>query len=535
MMNENVLYENSDAIIAYVTSKVKKFEPDKFKTNVIYYINDYCDKYLKVKFHPSIINEFYDINYLNFRDIVKYNEHRRQQELDHWKMADYEASKRVARDDLIKKVLHNKNKLSLAQVKNLSHFKGLLDEDINEIYREYEHEWKKEHPVEKPKPKKETFSEKLDKYVVEHMNDNLMTFEEFERVIIGWNRGRKSIEQCYEEYKQKYFKQPGTTVTYKFNDPGLIGYKGKDKIKALMPMFPNKNVNENKIKSSFDLKYNIKHYQLHKCAARNTWIIDLMFCDKLAYLVAINVNTKYLRVELVNKAVSEEEYTKGDLKSTVSYLNALQRMIEKGMNVRHFTGDGEKAFNSFEAMQFYQSRGIDFKPVPRQVMGAYPDFMKKEQKAVKTDPLHGSLGIIDRVIRTIRDMAYNMQIGVITPKIMDDIVKQYNHAPHKGLSKWAGFAVSPQMVNDDPELEDYIVRKICQENYNVMNQLGFSLNEGAHVKVYNERDGMNKRRSIIQPGDFVINGFRNGLYEVSGKVNGKNMIQMIPRYKLDLV
>ena len=45
---------------------------------------------------------------------------------------------------------------------------------------------------------------------------------------------------------------------------------------------------------------------------------------------------------------------------------------------------------------------------------------------------------------------------------------------------------------------------------------------------------MNKRRSIIQPGDFVINGFRNGLSEVNGIVNGKNMIQMIPRYKLNL-
>ena len=319
------------------------------------------------------------------------------------------------------------------------------------------------------------------------MNDNLMTFEEFERVIIGWNRGRKSIEQCYEEYKQKYFKQPGTTVTYKFNDPGLIGYKGKDKIKTLMPMFPNKHVNENTIKSSFDLKSNIKHYQLHKCSARNTWIIDFMFCDKLAYLVAINANTKYLYVELVNKQVSDEEFAKGDLKSAVSYLNALQQMMIKGMNIKHLTGDGEKAFIAYEAMQFYQSRDIDFKPVPRQVMGAYPDFMKKEQKAVKTDPLHGSLGIIDRVIRTIRDMAYNMKIGVITPKIMDDIVNQYNHAPHKGLSKWAGFAVSPQMVNDDPELEDYIVRKICQENYNVMNQPGFSLNQGAHVKYIMKR------------------------------------------------
>ena len=386
----------------------------------------------------------------------------------------------LARADIERKIRTDKRKATLTQIKQLNSFKRIKNEaTIRKLYDEYLDGWYKKHPDDKPKEEQQT-------------------------------------------------------VKYVFNDTGLIGYKGKDKLKVLTPMFPNKHAIDNKVKSTFDLKYNVKHYQLHKCAARNTWIIDLMFCDKLAYLVAINVNTKFLRVEVLNDKISEDEFVKGNIKSSRTYLNVLQHMMNSGMTVQHLTGDGEKAFNSFEANIFYTKKGIDFKPVPRQVMGAYPDFMKKEQKAVKTDPLHGSLGIIDRVIRTIRDMAYNMQIGVITPLDMDDIVKQYNHAPHKGLSKWAGFVVSPQMVNDDPELEEFIVRKICQENYNVMSTPGFTLNEGAHVKVYNEKDAMNKRRSIIQPGDFVINGFRNGLYEVSGKVNGKNMIQMIPRYKLDL-
>ena len=179
--------------------------------------------------------------------------------------------------------------------------------------------------------------------------------------------------------------------------------------------------------------------------------------------------------------------------------------------------------------------GIDFKTVPRLVMGVYPDFMIKVQKSVTTDPLHGSLGIVDRVIRTIRDIAYNMQIGIITPQIMDNIVKQYNNAPHKGLSKWAGFSVSPKMVNDDPDLETYIVRRICQENYNVMNRPGFKIKAGTNVKVYNEKDSMSKRRSIIQPGSFKVKGFKNGLYEVEGNVNGKNKIQRIPRYKLEFI
>ena len=79
-MNANILYENSDGVIAYVTSKIKTFEPDKFEQQVMFYINEYCDKYLKVKFHTEIIHEFFGVFYENFRDIVKVNERKRQQE-----------------------------------------------------------------------------------------------------------------------------------------------------------------------------------------------------------------------------------------------------------------------------------------------------------------------------------------------------------------------------------------------------------------------------------------------------------------------
>ena len=184
---------------------------------------------------------------------------------------------------------------------------------------------------------------------------------------------------------------------------------------------------------------------------------------------------------------------------------------------------------------FYNSRGIDFKSVERQIMGNYPEFMKKEQKSVKTDPLHGSLGLIDRVIRTIRDMAYVMKVGVITPNVMNEIVNQYNNAPHKGLSKWAGFSVTPNDVQNNPDLEEYIVKKVILINRRIMNSYGFKLNEGTNVKVYNDKDVMGKRRTIVQPGKFKVNGFKNGLYQVEGVVNGKNMIQMVPRYRLDYV
>ncbi|KAK8871709.1 hypothetical protein M9Y10_007449 [Tritrichomonas musculus] len=90
--------------------------------------------------------------------------------------------------------------------------------------------------------------------------------------------------------------------------------------------------------------------------------------------------------------------------------------------------------------------------------------------------------------------------------------------------------VSPAMVQDDEELEEYICRRICQDNYNIMSQRGFNLDQGTSVKIYNEKDSMSKRRSVIQPGKYYIKGFKNGLYEV---VDDKNRSQMVPRYRID--
>ncbi len=128
-------------------------------------------------------------------------------------------------------------------------------------------------------------------------------------------------------------------------------------------------------------------------------------------------------------------------------------------------------------------------------------------------------------------MAYNMNIGLITPDKMEQIVWFYNNAPHSTLSKYAGEEVSPQQVDDDPVLEEFIARRIQQQNVNTMMKNGFKLNEGVEVNVYNEKMSMAKRRTVIQPGKHKILSFERGLYRV-GDENGE--VQMIPRYKLDL-
>ena len=232
--------------------------------------------------------------------------------------------------------------------------------------------------------------------------------------------------------------------------------------------------------------------------------------------------------------INTNSYSKHNVKTTKKFLRCLEKMISNGMTIKYLSGDSEKCFTSKEAQEFYEANNISFIPVERLNKTQYPSFMNSRTKSTKqTTPNHSSLGIIDRVIRTLRDMAFNMKIGVITPEVMDEIVNQYNNAPHRGLSKWAGFSVTPKMVNDDPELENYIVRRILQANWEIKNNVEFNINDGVNVKVYNMTDNKMKRRSVIRPGEFKVIGKKNGLYEVEGKLNGKNTTQLLPRYLLD--
>ena len=360
-----------------------------------------------------------------------------------------------------------------------------------------------------------------------------LNFKDFKDIIRPFKPASKTFQKAYQEYKNIFNNIPENTIIYRPTQfTNISGFRSKNKVKALQSLKPELKTNTDQ-PSSFPLKENKKKYQLHKVAPRNTYLVDIMIVRDLYYLVAINVNTRYLFVKLTNLQVSEDEYSKEDRKSTVGYLNALRALMDKGMEIKYLQGDGEKAFNSDESNQFYVDHEIEFLPIARQFKGAYPDFMRFEQLASKTTtPLHSSLGIIDRVIRTLRDMAYNMKISLITPNIMEELVYQYNNAPHKTLSKFAGFPVSPQQVQDDPELEGFIVRRICQENYNIKNSPGFILENDTNVKVYNRTDNMMKRRTKIQPGQFVVKGFDKGLFDVEGKINGKNSIQKLPRYRI---
>ena len=460
-----------------------------------------------------------------------------------------------------------KGKRTFEEVQGYSKAKGINYDELEAIYAEYYLTYDEQMESRKDiieEPKKPYFPT-TDQTTTEQKLENLinrtaiyhkpLSKNDFEKVVRSWDLGDMSIDEWYDLYYNNIFKQPGWTIQLKhperikytvYKSPNKRVYlrkiteltstgDRKEDLKAeqkLRKQVYEKKMEEDYIPNSFPMKSNKQYFQ-HSVFTPGTYMIDLMFTGSLAYLIAINANTRYLFADLLTprfKFGEDWRYgTHDSVKDSPHFIKALENLKNQGMEPKVLIGDDEGCFYSKESQKYYKKENIEFRKVERINKGVYPDWMPKVQKN-HTEPLHSSLGIIDRVIRTLRDMAYNVNVGVIKKEEMDDLVKMYNNAPHKTLTKYAGEPTTPLQVQNNPDLEKFITRKICQDNYNIQSKDGFHLEKDSYVKVYNDTDKFQKRRSIIQPGRHQVGEYRKGLYDVKDVKTGK--IQRLPRYRL---
>lgn len=483
----------------------------------------FVDFELRMPAHNVIKSVANQINEHVMRELVniQHEELMIQQREEHERMKEVQIIYNRAKDETERRARTNVNKVTRNKFKTKT-MEGLSDEIIDELYDLYSSLWDELHGDMEARPlvpRDKPFKDKVNEFVITHPDD-LLTYDEFINVSKGWNR-KMTQEEAYRYYRERFFALPGVTV--KIDEPDdleKVGFKSKEKYIFGTRDFEMNPKIEAEIKNSFPLKENLKRFKLHKVAPRGTYIIDFMIVGKLIYLVAINVNTRYGMIELTNITDEEGDPLKKGARLTTSFLRALTILmneVSKTNPIKYLTGDGEGAFDSRLAHEFYNERGIEFHPVPRMHLAG----------SKKTDPLHSSLAMIDRFIRTLRDMIFNARL-TLTPLALKEMVRQYNNAPHSTLSKWLGFPVSPLMVQRDLNKEEYIVMKINKANVLTKLSRGFDIPVGSKVKIFNEKDSMAKRRRICRPG--IVVGKEGSLF----RVRTENGEELIPRFKLQL-
>ena len=122
------------------------------------------------------------------------------------------------------------------------------------------------------------------------------------------------------------------------------------------------------------------------------------------------------------------------------------------------------------------------------------------------DQRHSSLALIDRYVRTLRDMLYNVRPAPITERVCMVLTQIYNTTPHNTLSQTMGFLLTPDDVRKNPELELELIRRWSGFNYSKQTKLPlFELPVGLIVWLkYEPYRAITKKRNSVEDDPYRI-------------------------------
>ena len=278
---------------------------------------------------------------------------------------------------------------------------------------------------------------------------------------------------------------------------------------------------------SFNLKYNKKYYGLHHVAFPGTYQMDLFFSakNKNCYLLAIEVNTRYLYVARTNIALvtyeNGREIKEMQQKTDLAIYLAMEKLFEQGWKPSIIKSDSEPAFDSkFIKEKVYKKRFITHQTVYRTT---------KEDG--KTLPNHTSLAIADRVIKTIKKTFKNRGYinGQLPYKEVYKFVEHYNNRKHRTLSSILKRPTTPAEVHNDFKLEVAIIKNRIEENKKIKQRDGWLIPKNTTVKVYKDID-MSKNNRTTRIDKYIVNRNIGNIYEIINKRTGEP--EFISRIKI---
>ena len=288
----------------------------------------------------------------------------------------------------------------------------------------------------------------------------------------------------------------------------------------------------------FNVRKQIKNYQF-KTYSRvpGGFIGDIFFNkSKFACLLLININTRKAYAYALNNVevnkvdpdskgsqvkpiggqndYGTQEYTitysTTNKKTTSNLINVFKQFLNDiDHKITSLRFDNESAVKSKQFQIMLRNNKIKFIPV---IEGS-----------------HTSLSLIDRLCRTIRDISYNMGIKILTQNDINKVLNVYNNMYHSSLSKMLGKKITPNEVNEHPELEQQIINYCIDYNKQLkVLHPEIELQVGQICKVYQPFDKFKKRRRLLKKDYYKIVNKTGNIYTVQNTRNNKKID--VPRY-----
>lgn len=361
-------------------------------------------------------------------------------------------------------------------------------------------------------------------------------------------------EKDKKKDKKKENKIEITQTLDSLKNPPYRSFFKLDKLYQNQPEKYNEAIKRIQPLNTFDIKENKKKYHLKVCSkVKNVYIGDIFFqSNKFNYLLLINVNSRkayykplgknYKPIENyidVDTGIIKQTFINVDIKKdTETMIKAFNELFEEGLKINALEFDGEKSIASKQFQEYLHSKNIHFIPL-------HPGS-------------HTSTSLLDRVCRTIRDIAFNLGYDIITNEIMNKIITIYNEAPHKTLTKILfnkypnlklkyKFGISPNDVENNEKLESAFVEECLKYNALIKSQDDYLLYPGDKVRIYNKNINDNvfessankiNKRSVLSKDIYIVVGYENSLIKLqkeSPELGEKYNIIYKPRRDLKLI
>ena len=235
-------------------------------------------------------------------------------------------------------------------------------------------------------------------------------------------------------------------------------------------------------------KYRIKIYS----PSRNTWFMDIFDNGRgnhpPYYHVFISTNTRYAVAQPLNSRDAED------------IRQSLLDFILQYHPVK-ITSDNERSFLERQNLELLDQMRVIYQIVP--------------------DKNHSTLSLIDRFIRTIRDMhGTNEPINIAT---MNNLVNEYNNTYHQAIK-----CKPIDMFNNKALEKEYILK--MQEKHDKQRLMNdFEIPIGTYVRYMIDKDAMTKRRSRFTKESYRVMA-REGNHYILQATNGTVITK--PRFKL---
>ena len=124
----------------------------------------------------------------------------------------------------------------------------------------------------------------------------------------------------------------------------------------------------------------------------------------------------------------------------------------------------------------------------------------------------------------------------INPSIMEYLLNEYNNSSHATLTKIIGSPITPNIVNEIPQLEDFIVEQLMKENLKVKLRDDYNI-VGRWCRCVNESSKFDKIKNKLLPGLWKVEDSKDGLFvcrQYKNNVATDNFIRL-PRMLIKLV